>query len=287
MVLRVFFLLALFLSAVSAAPSATFTSQTPTFNPPQSLVTPDLKTVIVPQSLTNAQRLRRGLPLKAPRRRFDYDYDGSTPPDAPQPPYPTPSGTACQPKRGFIQISDSSSGSVIGFVGNTFVVNGEYGVIPSSAPQDQRLVVTVNPEVPGAQNIQTSNGPDDRFAYLGSILGFGSPSEDLGPGSFSYTYVGATKQTPPGSKPQAVANSFTSSAGIQREAESAVFTYHPEADDSITLKWINGDDSYANCPNFIGVIDDDNILFATGDKEEFTKIFGDATWVEWKFVPMT
>ncbi|THV06310.1 hypothetical protein K435DRAFT_773288 [Dendrothele bispora CBS 962.96] len=285
MFFSVLFFLTITLSTVSAAPSPTSTGFKPTFNPrEEDLILPSRSRLAIPQSFTNAQRLKAGLPLKAPRRFHSRDDYGSSPPGYPYPPYPVPSNHPGHQTRGFIQVSESSTGNVIGFVGNTFVIDGEYGIIPPSTPQEQRLLVNVNRATRGPQSIQTSNGPDDKFPYLGSILGFGSPSGDLSPGSFSYTYIGGTsKPTPPGSKPQAQANSFTMDTGIDREIESAVFTLHH--DDSITIQWVNEDPSVNNCFNHIGVIAS-NILFATGDKDQFTRVFGATTWVDFKFIPI-
>ncbi|KAK7466070.1 hypothetical protein VKT23_004794 [Stygiomarasmius scandens] len=277
--------LAFTLPTALAAPTSTFTSHSPTFNPrDEDLLLSPRSRIAIPQSLTNAQRLKAGLPPKAPRRfRSKDDYDSPLP-GSPYPPYPMPSSHPGSQTRGFIQVSESSTGNVIGFVGNSFVLDGEYGIILPSAPREERLLVNVNRGMGGAQGIRTSNSPDDKFPYLGSILGFGSPSGNLGPGSFSYTYIGGTnKRTAPGSQPQALSNSFTASTGINREVESSVFTLHP--DDSVTIQWVNEDSWAHESPSYIGVIAS-NILFATGDKGEFSRVFGAVTWVDFKFIPM-
>lgn len=231
--------------------------------------------------ITNAERLASGLPLNPPVRRKDWEGSNKAQAHAPRhhdPHHPHPSSTASKIQSGFIQIFDSSSGDLVGFVANSFNMFGEY---TSTSDLGQALAVQIDTGLAseGVTNIATTNGPDVNFPFFGAITGFGDDSPDLGPGSSNYVYLGGVEETSQNSPPVQSANSFSSALHLTEEVESAIWSI--DSDGTLTCHWTNQDLSTPSL--FAGIAE--GALMYTGDPDAFNDEFSQMQSITFKFVP--
>ncbi|KAF9000730.1 hypothetical protein BDQ17DRAFT_1359446 [Cyathus striatus] len=280
-------LLALFatVSLASRIPNAT----TVDLNPPLSVVHNylHLRAPAIPQSqelaLTNAERLRAGLPLRkpAPRRPIARQVASSAAPLAtPAAVYPAAIPATSKYDRGFLQMLDAESGNVIGFVSRVFNQYGQYGAI---AKDYDRLLVFINLAEAESEttDIITANGPDVNFPSFGPITGASSASFDLEAGSSNYAHIGGLRSTEKGSGPVIQANSFTAATGISKTAESMVWSYDSETG-FLSAHWINTDLTRPTL--HLGRVQE--VLVVTGDRDAFVGTYGAAEWIVLQFVPL-
>jgi hypothetical protein len=178
------------------------------------------------------------------------------------------------PCTGNLQVTNTDTHTVIGFVSKTWNSFGEFVV--TTTPSDYLSVSLA----PGAQqNITAVNGQDPSFPLVGAIVGFSSTSDNLASGSPNYAYLGGTTATPPGSPPAAGANAFTHATGIGEHIESAIWTINDA--NMLSPQWINTDSSQPATH----LVDITNILVVTGDVTAFTNTFGPNSNVALTFVP--
>lgn len=85
---------------------------------------------------------------------------------------------------------------------------------------------------------------DNRGVFLGLVVGRDSTSSDISPGSFNYLYVSPVSApgTAPGSTPQSIPSYFSTSSGLDKQAETSVWSVNV-VDGTITCQWINTDHS--------------------------------------------
>ncbi|KAH8818624.1 hypothetical protein DL96DRAFT_1684281 [Flagelloscypha sp. PMI_526] len=227
-----------------------------------------LPTRTVSPAMSNAERLRRGLPLKKPMSRsLRYRQDG-----------PVPSNPVTIYRRGYIQILSAADDRAIGYVSSTPHSAGPAGLTSST---DSALIVRydVGMALTPPYNLELTNGQGSlaSFPDIGLTVGPSALSPEFGPGSFNYGFLSATNPTPKGSTPTTVGSSTSSTL----PGESAIFTVDPF--DNIQVQWINPDGSlpvtytmYAPGPNY---------LTATGDINAYKDAFGnDRIQVLYKFV---
>ncbi|KAJ7304520.1 hypothetical protein DFH08DRAFT_1089225 [Mycena albidolilacea] len=211
--------------------------------------------------LTNAKRLQRGFPLKKPAVRRHGDAHIAK-----------RSGTPPVSYTANIQVTETGSGSVLGYVSSSMNAFGEYSlqdgqtgalsVTFSYQPEDVSapLDVTIN-------NVAYDGSP----TFFGGIKGFGSASSDLVSGSSNYCFLGSTVQTPSGTGPTDGANSFTDKTRIAEQIESAIWHYDP-ATASLTPQWFNSDSS-APATTLVYMAGEQAFGFV-GDFAAFTNSYG-------------
>ncbi|KAK0223473.1 hypothetical protein IW262DRAFT_1367160 [Armillaria fumosa] len=209
------------------------------------------------RGLTNAMRLARGYPLKAPTRRSDTARRGVY--------SSVPSGSYKPPirlTRGYLQFT-TSNGQSAGFVGTQTNADGDF--LLATGNNDKLLVeIDVVTAQSSPTTITTVNGGTGA-PYFAGIIGSTSTSNNLSPDSFSYfTFGGSSDQ------------SSQSGAFL----ETAIFAYS-STNNSITVQWANTDGT--NAETFIGLTQQG--AFGTGDRNSCEQAFGTVTWVTLSFVP--
>ncbi|KAH8818626.1 hypothetical protein DL96DRAFT_1749644 [Flagelloscypha sp. PMI_526] len=227
-----------------------------------------LPTRTVNPAMSNAERLRRGLPLKKPMlRSLRYRQGG-----------PVPSNPVTIYRRGYIQILSAADHSVIGYVSSTPHVFGPAVVTPST---DSALIVRydVGLALTPPYNLELTNGQGSlaSFPDMGLTVGPSALGPDFGPGSFNYGFLSATNPTPKGSTPTVVG----SSTAPTLPGESAIFTV--DIGDNIQVQWINPDGS--SPATYTMYAPSAGYLTATGDVTAYKNAFGnDRIQVLYKFV---
>ncbi|KIO21384.1 hypothetical protein M407DRAFT_245478 [Tulasnella calospora MUT 4182] len=257
----------LFIFAIAALVSADGVS----FNPPSDTLKPipitsttnSVRPIV--GRMTNARRLAMGLlPLK-PKASRHGTRAASAPRSNPSMSPPVPTGC---------NILVKSATETFGYIKPQWNGFGEYGVF--QADQAGALEVTFNasPDVASAElDFTVINTPSTTYPYFGAISGFASQSNDFGPGSYNYAYLGGTTQTPSGSPPSDTGdNSFTAATGIPETIESAIWTYDPTTQ-AITAQWINTDGS-SPATHIIYANDTNQALTITGDVATLQATFG-------------
>ncbi|KAF7316168.1 hypothetical protein MIND_00135000 [Mycena indigotica] len=117
------------------------------------------------------------------------------------------------------------------------------------------------------------------YPFMGGIVGAASSSNDFASGSPNYAYIQGTSQTPTGSGPQSVPNSFPGSPSF---AESSIWSYD-RVSTRVSPQWINTDGtSPATFPIYLP---DYQAIAITGDVAEFTNQFGTATRISFTYLP--
>lgn len=130
-------------------------------------------------------------------------------------------------------------------------------------------------------SITTTNGPNAAYPFFGGIVGFSSTSDNIGPGSYNYVYIGGTTFTSPGAVPTAGANSFTAATGINEDIESSIWSI--SASNILSAQWVNTNSS--SPATFMTLVQSQHILALTGDLTTFTNAFGANTPVYLVYVP--
>jgi len=122
----------------------------------------------------------------------------------------------------------------------------------------------------GPVDMTSSNIAYPASPYVGLIQGFLNTSPDLSATSGNYLYIGGVTQTPAGSTPQILPNSFTAVQGTPESVESNVWLFDPDTG-FITVKWVNTDNS--SLPTVELALDTAfNFLFATGNLTAFLEV---------------
>ncbi|KAG8977381.1 hypothetical protein FRC05_001779 [Tulasnella sp. 425] len=262
-------------SLLTLATAALAAADGPFFNPPPSAITsgsnpsPASSRAQLVGRMTNAKRLSMGLPPLKPKSLHRGTRVGSAPRGGPSMTPPVPWVYS------LFQHVPGTDGTDYGFISPVWNGFGEYGQVQSS--QDSALVVTFNvsPDASSTSQLDftADNSPSATYPFFGAIDGFASTSDNLGPGSYNYAYIGGTTQTPAGSPPNSGGdNSFTAATGIPEDIESAVWTYDASTN-AITAQWINTDGS--SPATHIVYANDANQAFAlTGDVGSFQSTFG-------------
>lgn len=219
-----------------------------------------------PQGLTNAELIRRGLPLKNPIMRRGTPVRRNSPSG-------TPSKTV---QRGKIRVRKESDNEVLGYVSATTYQHAQflYGHV------DSALIVSFETGAGDSDtklNLAIENADIQGFA-LGLVEGRDNVDSVLAAGSYQYTYLAGTKQTPPGSPPLVVGNSY----GSTRASESALWNWVRKTQ-SLTLHWVNPDGSYPTVHIFAQGV----AIYVGGDPAAFNhKYQSPVTNIVFEFVPL-
>ena len=179
---------------------------------------------------------------------------------SPPPAQAAPRPTSCEVTgKILIQQADGSPARWISKTWNEF---GEY--VTTELESD---ALTVTTHVGSQQLMVAVDGPNPALPYVGGIVGFSSPSNDLRPGSANYTYLGGTGATAPGSPAVAGTNSYTNATRQDRDIQSAIWTLG--GDLSLSPQWVNMDGTVAatstlEAAGFIMVLSGDPAAFDAG-----------------------
>ncbi|EIN04956.1 hypothetical protein PUNSTDRAFT_122639 [Punctularia strigosozonata HHB-11173 SS5] len=241
--------LALAVGVTIAAGSDTVASLSkPEVNPPLSLIHPGPAVVARPAfPRTNIERLAQGRPLKKPRRAsptLQAKRQGSSVSYA-------------------IRVDNAANGDVLGYVGSTLNVYGEYGV--TSDPAEALAMIGSPAEINEYSNIAIAG----LFPYLGGVLGYASTSPDFALGSYNYAYLGGVFIGSGNGT-----NSVTEATGLPPTLfQSPIWTYD-YLTGLLTAQWSNTNHSEPTTEIVYYLTDDAIIL--TGDSGVFDETFGNS-----------
>jgi len=221
------------------------------------------------RELTNAQRLARGLSPNPPTRRVLNLVPLSQPSSLPSVTYS-------------VVIQVLSGDTVLGYV----------------APDPNYWTPLITPDINSALRVSfqlplgaTSGSQlgltqlnDNRGVFFGPVVGRDSTSSNIAQGSFNYLYLDpiAAPGTPPGSTPQSVPSYFSTSTGLDKQAETSVWSVDLITG-ALSAQWINTDST--SPPTFIFV--QSNHVYAGGDPSAFQSRFpAPVTTVTLKVIPV-
>ncbi|KZV83738.1 hypothetical protein EXIGLDRAFT_306152 [Exidia glandulosa HHB12029] len=238
------------------------------------------------ERMTNAMRLRRGLPPLRPRVIPRQPLAGTpTTSDglhlaaraSPSPsPSSQPSGVPPPPSfEGVVKLTSKLDGSFVGFISKSFQIFGEFGVVTSLDDALSVSIAGLRSGLNGPVDVRGSNGAQSPVDFLGAVNGFASDSDVLAPGSSNYKYLAGVGSTPAWSSPASSnANAFTQATGIEEASESAIWFVNTFSKE-LSAQWINPDGKPALHTEVL-FYPSDNVLVLTGDVAAFTADFGDA-----------
>ncbi|PPQ95377.1 hypothetical protein CVT26_008222 [Gymnopilus dilepis] len=239
------------------------------------------------RGMTNAKRFAAGLPPLPPRRK----PLGQRTKTARSASASTIPGTQAN-----IEVLDTSTGQSLGYFSSAYNSFGEATLATNLNPRatqgdeeetqpstgsSSRLVI-ITPQNGGPSNVQTVNGPDAAFPFLGGIKGFTSPDNLIDPATDDYGYIGGVQETFPGSSPVLAGNSFTAATGLPVPVESAIW-YHDTVTGALTAQWVNPDGSLPT--TYLGYIQ--GFLIFTGNQTAFAETYGPTVWVNFSVAPST
>ncbi|KAJ7120354.1 hypothetical protein C8R44DRAFT_787962 [Mycena epipterygia] len=188
--------------------------------------------------LTNAQRLKRGLPPLPPVARWSPTRHALAPRASPA------FCTTTQTISGLIEVTDSSNGVSYGYVTTDYFM-GYSTVDPTENLRTVSITIPCNPN------------EDD-------LVGLNVAS--VNPATDNYAWMGTTDLTT--AVPTVVGNSPQDAQGAEQASESPVVLYDP-ATAALTLTWYNTDGSAGTTiPVKVG-----SILYATGNVEQLAGRF--------------
>ncbi|KAG8721910.1 hypothetical protein FRC09_007156 [Ceratobasidium sp. 395] len=226
---------------------------------------------------TNAKRFAKHLPPLAPRdhRRSPLHAVPTRPtrtrvrsaPRAQTSPRP-PVNQQCN------ILVTGANGDTYGFLSAEFNIFGEYYAFQPD--QDGSLLVKFSypVDMPSQLNFYAPNANGTgEYPWVAAIVGFASDSDDLGPGSSNYAYLGgANTTTTPGGPAELInVNSFGAATGIPEDTETPIWVYNPDTQD-ITAQWVNTDRSTPT--TFMSYLPDLMVIALTGDLAAFQDTFG-------------
>jgi hypothetical protein len=125
---------------------------------------------------------------------------------------------------------------------------------------------------------------DNRGTFFGLVVGRDSTSSNIASGSFNYFYLDPTAApgTSPGDTPQSVPSYFSTSSGLDKQAETSVWSVDLITG-SLTGQWINTDSTTPATILFV----QSNHLYAGGDPGAFHSRFpAPVTTVTLQFIPV-
>ncbi|TFL01102.1 hypothetical protein BDV98DRAFT_530488 [Pterulicium gracile] len=233
---------------------------------------------VIPRHLSNAQRLARRLPLKAPHRRSAHRRHEDLPAPAGPSTVPEPTNTF----RGVIQAVNADTGVVVGYLSRSSFSGAQYRY------QDLASAMIVSFKMPlgsikgERMEVVSENSDITMFEYLSLVQGRDNTDGNLAEGSFHYAYLSASESTPAGSPGQSVGNGYTSATNTARLAQSSVWFYDANTGD-FEPQWINLDGSIAPTTVFT----QSTALYVGGDVGAFVSRYpSPVTKLVFKFVPL-
>ncbi|KZP09936.1 hypothetical protein FIBSPDRAFT_505086 [Athelia psychrophila] len=217
-----------------------------------------------PVPMTNAQRMARGLPPKAPVRRHN------------KPHHPRPSSLPPTSATGYILVTKSTDADTpSGYLTNSQNSFGEYESYSTDVTQALKVSFSYDHTAPSQIEIAAINGPISQATtnapFFGGIQGYRSSSPDLAAGSANYLFLGSVAHTSVAAVPASGTNSFTGLTGINEGTESSIWSLDPTSE-ALTCQWINTDGSTPPCVFAYA----QNQFVVIGDLTTFQDAFGPA-----------
>jgi len=222
-------------------------------------------------AFSNAELLRRGLPLNNPVLRRGTPARRSTPSSVTPPVKVTHAG--------IIEVHNAANGNLLGYISKNLVNGGaQLGYDPSVA---NALLVSFQTDGSGkGTDIDISMGNSNpNWPLLGLIQGRDDTDSNFQSGSYQYGYLGGVSNpgTQPGDRPALIDNSYF--IGSPRTAETAVWTFDGTY---FVPVWINGDGTTPALQTWT----QSTGLYIGGDQGAFVARYpAPATAVTYKFVP--
>jgi len=233
------------------------------------------------RDLTNAERLRRGLPPKSPLMRRGTPVRREDPSSRPNRPDRT-SNTISH--RGVIQVINSASGAVLGYLASNSMKKAQL----HHQPQRDGSVLTVTFKTDGTgsgTNLDlVMKNSNTGFPLLGLVQGVTDTDSVLSSGSPEFTVLAGVAKpgTTPGSPPADLSSSYSTANGISRTAETAVWTFDSSTG-MLSPSWVNPDGSLPTVQSFT---QNDNGIYLTGDITAYQATFSTTTSnIAFKFIP--
>ncbi|KAJ7664741.1 hypothetical protein B0H17DRAFT_1255986 [Mycena rosella] len=224
--------------------------------------------------LTNAQRLKRGLPPLPPVARWSPTRHALAPRASPV------LCTTTQTISGLIEVTDSSTGVFYGYVTTDYFM-GYSTVDPTENLRTVSITISCNPNADDLVGLNVASGTDDH-PYFGAIMSYYATDNDMSSATDNYAWMGTTDLTT--AVPTVVGNSPQDAQGAEQASESRVWTYDP-ATAALTLTWYNTDGSAGTTiPVKVG-----SILYATGNVEQLAGRFNrpDVRIIKYRLVQTT
>ncbi|KAH7099732.1 hypothetical protein BKA62DRAFT_284526 [Auriculariales sp. MPI-PUGE-AT-0066] len=173
----------------------------------------------------------------------------------------------------FIKITSKTDGSVLGYLSKEFAVYGEYAVAADINGAMSIGIDRLKSGLNKAVDLQSLNGAESPYNYIGAITGWSFDSDDLVPGEASFKYIGGMSRTPAWSSPvQSNPNAFSVETGIQKASESSIWQINTVTSE-ITASWINSDGRPALSSELM-FYPSDNVLVLVGDSARFEAEYG-------------
>jgi hypothetical protein len=222
--------------------------------------------------LTNAELLRRGLPLNNPIMRRGSPVRRQSPSSVPPPVKTTHAGV--------VEVHNAADGSLLGYIGKDLLNGAQLGFKPSIA--DALLISFETDSTGSGTDIDISmTNSNPSWPLLGLIQGRDDTDSNFAPGSYQYGYLGgvANPGTQPGDGPTLIDNSYPT--GTPRTAETAVWTFDGTSG-TLTPVWINEDGTTPALQTWT----QSTALYIGGDQSAFHSRYpAPVTGVTYKFVP--
>jgi len=228
-------------------------------------------TAMYRKALTNAERLARGLPLNPPTRRTNSDFSAR---DA------QPSSTPSQTYTVVIQVFSGSTS--LGYVAPD--PNYWTPLLTPDASSALRVSFSLPVGATSGSQLGLTQLNDNRGTFFGPVVGRDSTSDDIGTGSFNYLYLDpiSSPGSPPGSPPSHIPSFFSTSTGLDKTAETSVWSVDLVAE-TLTAQWINTSGPTPATTIFV----QSNHLYAGGDANAFQSRFpAPVTTVTLKIIPV-
>jgi len=220
--------------------------------------------------LSNAELLRRGLPLKGPVMRRGTPVRRTNPSAVPVPMTHT----------GVVQVLDSSN-NVLGYIAKDLGNAGAQYVYNPSITNALAVTFQTDQTGSGTQLDINAVNSNPSWPFLGLVQGREDTDSNLSPGSYEYLYLAgvANPGTQPGDSPQSISNSYF--IGAPRTAETAVWTFDITTG-VLTPQWINTDGSSPAEQFFT----QSTGLYVGGSQDAFHSRFpAPVTAISFKFIP--
>ncbi|KAJ6479463.1 hypothetical protein C8R47DRAFT_1136920 [Mycena vitilis] len=186
-----------------------------------------------PAPRTNAERLRRGLPLLPARRR---PADAARPRRSSVPPVTV---------HGRVLVADLG-GNPLGALTPQLNTWGALGYLTTNSREMLCAQLTYDPDMLSAGvdmsvTASVSTPGSNTAQFVGGVVSTGATSPNLGSGSYNWNPLGFVSQTPSSSPPISGSSTLSSSTGTG-VIESAIWTFDPVTR-AVVPQWVNQDSS--------------------------------------------
>ncbi|KAF5339332.1 hypothetical protein D9611_009875 [Ephemerocybe angulata] len=227
------------------------------------------------ERITNAERLRRRLPLLPPAAKRSNALAPRASADrallprasfARRAPLPRASCTALPNSIGRLRIHRSDDDSFLGYVGGIWDEQNSYTY--STIADALRVQLSPSSGDGPLEIIAIDGGPDPAYPYLGAVGG--SAGYNFNAKQMGYAYLAGTGHTPANSPPSFNAGHSIQALGYQGPAESTVWSLDCLSL-QVTPQWTNADGSQPPTSVFFDA--EGGWLALVGDFGEFTTTF--------------